>query len=161
MQACVHLFEVHGPADNVQALALHRRVTSALSVSLSLAGGLPAFSVLILQWCVLCGGEVRYVQIAPHSLAQAPLVVLPVQSPTSVVDAHAQHRTQEQHACPAAAGAQGGVVVCPLCAKAIHVKPLQSADAAFELHSSSTECDPSNYQRVHQKQRWSVFLPRF
>jgi len=68
----------------------------------------------------------------------------------------AEHRTQEQHACPAAAGAQGGVVVCPLCAKAIHVKPLQSADAAFELHSSSTECDPSNYQRVHQKQRCPV-----
>ncbi|KAF5828670.1 hypothetical protein DUNSADRAFT_17230 [Dunaliella salina] len=68
----------------------------------------------------------------------------------------AEHRTQAQHGCPAAAGPQGGVVVCPLCAKAIHVKPQQSADAAFDLHNNSTECDPSNYQRVHEKPRCPV-----
>ena len=128
-----------------------------------------------------------------------------------------QHRTRAQHACSAAACEQAAVIVCPLCAKAIHVKAQQvsqvspavcakatyvkaqqfclllsgnwphvqhalvykrartythtcththalthtntqihsqDANAAFQAHSSSPDCDPANYNRVHNKQRW-------
>lgn len=51
---------------------------------------------------------------------------------------------------------QKKVVVCPLCAKAVLYFPEQeSADAAVDRHTAR-ECDPANYNRVHNKQRCPV-----
>lgn len=51
---------------------------------------------------------------------------------------------------------QKKAVVCPLCAKAVTYFPEQeSADAAVERHTAR-ECDPANYNRVHNKRRCPV-----
>eukprot|EP00887_Chlorella_sp_A99_P000849 scaffold5.g849.t1 len=64
-----------------------------------------------------------------------------------------EHRTH--HRCPAAAADQGSVIVCPLCARAVKIGPAEDPDLVFDRHSR-TDCDPSNYERVHKKKRCPV-----
>ncbi|CAD7696046.1 unnamed protein product [Ostreobium quekettii] len=67
------------------------------------------------------------------------------------------HRTFESHACPRTLdAADATVVVCPLCAKAIKLAPGRSGDQAFDEHTRSGACDPSNYSRVHRKKSCPV-----
>eukprot|EP00798_Chlamydomonas_sp_ICE-L_P002322 gene2322-8613_t len=65
------------------------------------------------------------------------------------------HRSYSTHACPSAGSKQTEVIVCPVCAKAIRLGPGQEPNAAFEAHSL-TGCDPSHYQKVHNKPRCPV-----
>lgn len=44
------------------------------------------------------------------------------------------------------------VVVCPLCARAVIISPGEDVELVFDRHTR-TECDPSNYDRVHRKAR--------
>lgn len=66
-----------------------------------------------------------------------------------------EHRTYEAHQCPKAGCKQTEIIVCPLCASAIKLKPGQDPNAAFELHQRNG-CDPRNYDRVHKKKRCPV-----
>lgn len=68
-----------------------------------------------------------------------------------------EHRSYRAHSCPQASGKDTQVIVCPLCAKSIRV-PSNDDEAvaeAFARHSA-TDCDPSNYQRVHNKKKCPV-----
>ncbi|KAL4425694.1 hypothetical protein ABPG75_009710 [Micractinium tetrahymenae] len=48
--------------------------------------------------------------------------------------------------------ASNQVVVCPLCARAVVISPGEDVELVFDRHTR-TECDPSNYDRVHRKAR--------
>lgn len=44
-----------------------------------------------------------------------------------------EHRTAKAHSCPeAGSGDQGEVIVCPLCARGVKLRPGEAPDAAFE-----------------------------
>lgn len=66
-----------------------------------------------------------------------------------------QHRTYSQHLCPNANQRDVTVVVCPLCAKGVHLIPNEDANITWENHVNS-DCDPSNYQRATKKKRCPV-----
>ncbi|GMH32805.1 hypothetical protein BSKO_00639 [Bryopsis sp. KO-2023] len=61
-----------------------------------------------------------------------------------------EHRTYESHKCPNAGSRQTEAFVCPLCAKAVKMRPGQDANQAFAQHQR-TGCDTTNYNRVHKK----------
>lgn len=64
------------------------------------------------------------------------------------------HRSYGAHACTVApASRQLLVIVCPVCAASVHLKPGEDPNAAYERHARAGVCDPRNYQRVHQKPR--------
>ena len=65
------------------------------------------------------------------------------------------HRTYAAHRCPASGSKHSEVIVCPLCAKAVRLAPGADPNAAFEAHTSSG-CDPSHYNKVHNKPRCPV-----
>lgn len=69
-----------------------------------------------------------------------------------------EHRTHSAHQCPAgpSVATEGQAIVCPVCAHAIKLRPGQDGNEAFEAHARSGTCDPSNYARVHRKQRCPV-----
>jgi hypothetical protein len=67
------------------------------------------------------------------------------------------HRTYAAHACPASGSKQLEVVVCPLCAQGVHMRPGQDPNEAFNAHVTTPgACDPANYGRVHHKPRCPV-----
>lgn len=61
----------------------------------------------------------------------------------------------EHRNCPCTEGSQETVLVCPLCAKAVVCPPGEDPELVFDRHTR-TECDPSNYDRVHRKPRCPV-----
>ena len=63
-----------------------------------------------------------------------------------------EHRAYASHACAVAQGKDTQVIICPICAKAIKLQADQNVHEAFDAHGR-TSCDPSNYAKVHQKQR--------
>lgn len=63
-----------------------------------------------------------------------------------------EHRAYASHNCAHAKGKDTQVIICPICAKAIKLQADQNVHEAFEAHSR-TACDPSNYAKVHTKQR--------
>lgn len=63
-----------------------------------------------------------------------------------------QHRQYAAHSCSAAAGRELEVIACPLCAQGIRLRPGEDANLAFERHAGG-ECNPANYQKVHNKPR--------
>lgn len=67
-----------------------------------------------------------------------------------------EHRAN--HSCPSAAQDTGAgqVIVCPICAKGVRLAPGKDANEAFEEHSRSSGCDPSNYSKVNHKPRCPV-----
>ena len=50
------------------------------------------------------------------------------------------------------------VILCPLCAKGVKVPPGSMSDpnVLMDRHMASADCDPSNYSRVHKKQKCPV-----
>lgn len=64
-----------------------------------------------------------------------------------------EHRSYQGHSCKAA-GKDTQVIVCPICAKSVKIPSSDDAvvSEAFALHSA-TDCDPANYQRVHNKKK--------
>lgn len=58
----------------------------------------------------------------------------------------------EHRMCPCRSASQDTVLVCPLCARSVIVPPGQDPDVVFDRHTRS-ECDPSNYDKVHRKPR--------
>ncbi len=69
-----------------------------------------------------------------------------------------EHRTYEAHSCPSAGSRATTLIVCPLCAKAVHLTPGQDPNVAFEAHQRAG-CDPNNYNRVHKVWRTLQLLP--
>mmetsp|Transcript_14086 Transcript_14086/g.30539 ORF Transcript_14086/g.30539 Transcript_14086/m.30539 type:complete len:349 (+) Transcript_14086:170-1216(+) len=66
-----------------------------------------------------------------------------------------EHRTYAAHSCSKSGTRQTEVIVCPLCAKGIRVAAGQDVNQAFERHTA-TDCDPTNYAKVHKKPRCPV-----
>lgn len=66
-----------------------------------------------------------------------------------------QHRSYAAHQCLNAASKSLEVIVCPLCAAGVRLRPQEDANAAFERHAR-TECDPKNYNKVHRKPKCPV-----
>ena len=69
-----------------------------------------------------------------------------------------EHRLPYQHNCKACSGSQAPfidlkVIVCPICAKAVRVAEGEDPDIEWGKHASSSQCDPSNYDRVYKKAR--------
>jgi hypothetical protein len=62
------------------------------------------------------------------------------------------HRSYAAHACKVApATRELLVIVCPLCAASVQLRPGEGADAAFERHSHTGGCDPRNYAAATAK----------
>lgn len=61
-----------------------------------------------------------------------------------------EHRTYSAHSCSKAGNKETQIIVCPLCASGIRLKPGEDPDAAFASHQR-TGCDTRNYARVHKK----------
>ncbi|KAK1412919.1 hypothetical protein QVD17_34523 [Tagetes erecta] len=66
-----------------------------------------------------------------------------------------EHRGYNTHQCPNASKNDLTVVVCPLCAKGVHLIPDQDPNITWESHVN-TDCDPSNYAKVTNKKRCPV-----
>ncbi|EFJ44181.1 hypothetical protein VOLCADRAFT_45245, partial [Volvox carteri f. nagariensis] len=66
-----------------------------------------------------------------------------------------EHRSYVAHSCPNAGAKETTVIVCPICAKGMRLKPGQDPSEAFDVHQR-TDCDPANYDRVHKKPRCPV-----
>ncbi|GIL62998.1 hypothetical protein Vafri_17155 [Volvox africanus] len=66
-----------------------------------------------------------------------------------------EHRSYVAHSCPNACAKETTVIVCPICAKSVHLKPGQEPNEAFDVHQR-TDCDPTNYDKVHKKPRCPV-----
>ncbi|GLI62497.1 hypothetical protein VaNZ11_005129, partial [Volvox africanus] len=66
-----------------------------------------------------------------------------------------EHRSYVAHSCPNACAKEATVIVCPICAKSVHLKPGQEPNEAFDVHQR-TDCDPTNYDKVHKKPRCPV-----
>lgn len=66
-----------------------------------------------------------------------------------------EHRTYPAHHCQLAAGKECTAIVCPICAKAIKLVHGQDPNEAFDMHMNQN-CDPSNYAKVHKKQKCPV-----
>jgi predicted nucleic acid binding AN1-type Zn finger protein len=67
------------------------------------------------------------------------------------------HRSYQAHNCAKAKDKDTKIILCPLCAKSIRITSSnESAVAeAFAVHTN-TDCDPSNYERVHNKKKCPV-----
>ena len=63
-----------------------------------------------------------------------------------------EHRSYRAHKCELASGRDTNVIVCPICAKSIRLQGVEDVNQAFDAHTR-TDCDPSNYSRVHHKPR--------
>lgn len=66
-----------------------------------------------------------------------------------------EHRSYIKHKCPKANKNDLTVVICPLCAKGVHLVPDQDPNITWESHVN-TECDPSNYEKVTKKRKCPV-----
>nr|XP_043636687.1 zinc finger AN1 and C2H2 domain-containing stress-associated protein 16 [Erigeron canadensis] len=66
-----------------------------------------------------------------------------------------EHRGYSTHQCPNAKKNDLTVVVCPLCAKGVHLIPDQDPNITWESHVN-TDCDPSNYAKVTNKKKCPV-----
>ncbi|ONH95318.1 hypothetical protein PRUPE_7G063600 [Prunus persica] len=66
-----------------------------------------------------------------------------------------EHRSYIKHNCPKANKQNVTVVVCPLCAKGVHLIPDEDANITWERHVN-TECDPSNYEKATKKKKCPV-----
>lgn len=61
-----------------------------------------------------------------------------------------QHRTYESHSCQEAGSRDTNTIVCPICAKAVKLTAADDPYAVFDRHTQ-TDCDPTNYAKVHQR----------
>jgi hypothetical protein len=68
-----------------------------------------------------------------------------------------EHRAYSRHNCEHAQGKDTHIIVCPLCAKSIKLKGNEDVQQVFDAHAR-TNCDPSNYSRVHSKRRCGVAM---
>ncbi|XP_007028784.2 PREDICTED: zinc finger AN1 and C2H2 domain-containing stress-associated protein 11 [Theobroma cacao] len=66
-----------------------------------------------------------------------------------------EHRSYIKHSCPKADKKDVTVVICPLCAKGVHLIPDEDPNITWETHVN-TECDPSNYDKVTKKKKCPV-----
>lgn len=66
-----------------------------------------------------------------------------------------EHRSYSTHQCPKANKNDLTVVICPLCAKGVHLVPDQDPNITWESHVN-TDCDPSNYEKVTNKKKCPV-----
>ncbi|EOY09286.1 Zinc finger (C2H2 type, AN1-like) family protein [Theobroma cacao] len=66
-----------------------------------------------------------------------------------------EHRSYIKHRCPKADKKDVTVVICPLCAKGVHLIPDEDPNITWETHVN-TECDPSNYDKVTKKKKCPV-----
>lgn len=66
-----------------------------------------------------------------------------------------EHRSYTTHKCPKANKNDRTVVICPLCAKGVHLIPNQDPNITWESHVN-TDCDPSNYEKVTKKKKCPV-----
>ncbi|KAK6244159.1 hypothetical protein QUC31_010568 [Theobroma cacao] len=66
-----------------------------------------------------------------------------------------EHRSYIKHRCPKADKKDVNVVICPLCAKGVHLIPDEDPNITWETHVN-TECDPSNYDKVTKKKKCPV-----
>lgn len=66
-----------------------------------------------------------------------------------------EHRSYIEHGCPKAKSQDVTVVLCPLCAQGVRLKPDEDPDVTWERHVN-TECDPSNYEKVTKKRKCPV-----
>ncbi|XP_021800135.1 zinc finger AN1 and C2H2 domain-containing stress-associated protein 11-like [Prunus avium] len=66
-----------------------------------------------------------------------------------------EHRSYIKHNCPKADRQNVTVVICPLCAKGVHLIPDEDANITWERHVN-TECDPSNYEKATKKKKCPV-----
>ncbi|GKV25741.1 hypothetical protein SLE2022_062660 [Rubroshorea leprosula] len=66
-----------------------------------------------------------------------------------------EHRSYIKHHCPKADKKDVTVVICPLCAKGVRLNPDEDPNITWETHVS-TECDPSNYEKVTKKKKCPV-----
>ncbi|KAJ0791966.1 putative transcription factor C2H2 family [Helianthus annuus] len=66
-----------------------------------------------------------------------------------------EHRSYITHNCPKANKNDRTVVICPLCAKGVHLIPNQDPNITWESHVN-TDCDPSNYEKATKKKKCPV-----
>ncbi|CAH1445706.1 unnamed protein product [Lactuca virosa] len=66
-----------------------------------------------------------------------------------------EHRSYSTHECPNANKNDITVVICPLCAKGVHLVPNQDPNITWESHVN-TDCDPSNYEKATKKKKCPV-----
>lgn len=66
-----------------------------------------------------------------------------------------EHRSYIKHNCPKADKQDVTVVICPLCAKGVHLIPDEDPNITWEKHVN-TKCDPSNYEKVTKKKKCPV-----
>ncbi|XP_076955031.1 zinc finger AN1 and C2H2 domain-containing stress-associated protein 13-like [Bidens hawaiensis] len=66
-----------------------------------------------------------------------------------------EHRSYITHKCPKANKNSRTVVICPLCAKGVHLIPNQDPNITWESHVN-TDCDPSNYEKATKKKKCPV-----
>lgn len=65
------------------------------------------------------------------------------------------HRGYIKHNCPKADKKDVTVVICPLCAKGVRLNPDEDPNISWEAHVS-TDCNPSNYEKVTKKKKCPV-----
>ncbi|KAM7262602.1 hypothetical protein ACFE04_000285 [Oxalis oulophora] len=63
-----------------------------------------------------------------------------------------EHRSYIKHSCPKANDNDLNVVICPLCAKGVHLNPEEDPNITWDRHVN-TDCDPSNYDKVTKKKK--------
>ncbi|KAK3011818.1 hypothetical protein RJ639_010625 [Escallonia herrerae] len=66
-----------------------------------------------------------------------------------------EHRSYIKHQCPKGNKHDVTVVICPLCAKGVHLVPDEDPNVTWESHVN-TECDPSNYEKATKKKKCPV-----
>ncbi|KAL6141429.1 hypothetical protein ACLB2K_059717 [Fragaria x ananassa] len=66
-----------------------------------------------------------------------------------------EHRSYIKHNCPKGDRQNVTVVICPLCAKGVHLIPDEDANITWERHVN-TDCDPSNYEKATKKKKCPV-----
>ncbi|KAM7505480.1 hypothetical protein LguiB_004384 [Lonicera macranthoides] len=66
-----------------------------------------------------------------------------------------EHRSYIKHQCPNANKNDVTVVICPLCAKGVHLIPDEDPNITWESHVN-TDCDPSNYEKATKKKKCPV-----
>lgn len=65
------------------------------------------------------------------------------------------HRSYSKHQCPNAKANDVTVLVCPICAKGVRLIPNEDPNLTWDYHVK-TNCDPSNYAKVHKKPKCPV-----
>lgn len=66
-----------------------------------------------------------------------------------------EHRSYKQHQCPKSERQDVTVVICPLCAKGVRLRPDENPHITWENHVNA-DCDPSNYDKVTKKRKCPV-----